>query len=63
MTTDARTYAVGEKKIPSVTTILSATQSEEKKKSLDAWRARVGYQEAQRIMNQAATGAPKCTMY
>ena len=50
-----RTYAVGEKKIPSVTTILTATQSEEKKKSLDAWRARVGYQEAQRIMNQAAT--------
>ena len=50
-----RTYAVGEKKIPSVTTILSATQSEEKKASLDAWRARVGYQEAQRIMNQAAT--------
>lgn len=50
-----RTYAVGEKKVPSVTTILSATQSEEKRKSLDAWRARVGYQEAQRITTQAAT--------
>ena len=50
-----RTYAVGQKKIPSVTTILSATQSEEKKRSLDAWRARVGYQEAQAITNQAAT--------
>ena len=31
----SRTYNVGEKKIPSVTTILSATQSEEKKASLD----------------------------
>ena len=51
----SRTYNVGEKKIPSVTTILSATQSEEKKASLDRWRERVGYQEAQRITNQAAT--------
>ena len=51
----SRTYNVGEKKIPSVTTILSATQSEEKKASLDKWRARVGYQEAQRITQQAAT--------
>ena len=51
----SRTYNVGEKKIPSVTTILSATQSEEKKASLDRWRERVGYQEAQRITTQAAT--------
>ena len=51
----SRTYNVGEKKIPSVTTILSATQSEEKKASLDKWRERVGYQEAQRITQQAAT--------
>ena len=50
-----RTYAVGQKKVPSVTTILSATQSEEKKRSLDAWRERVGYQEAQAITSQAAT--------
>jgi genome maintenance exonuclease 1 len=49
-----RTYNVGEKKIPSVTTILSATQSDEKKKSLDAWRERVGYQEAARITAQAS---------
>jgi hypothetical protein len=51
----SRTYNVGEKKIPSVTTILSATQSEEKKASLDRWRERVGYQEAQRITQQAST--------
>ena len=37
-----RTYNVGEKKIPSVTTILSATQPEEKRKKLDEWRERVG---------------------
>ena len=50
----SRTYNVGNKKIPSVTTILSATQSDEKKAGLDAWRERVGYQEAARITSQAA---------
>lgn len=50
----SRTYNVGNKKIPSVTTILSATQSPEKQKGLDDWRARVGYQEAARITSQAA---------
>jgi hypothetical protein len=50
-----RTYNVGEVKVPSVTTILSATQSEEKKKSLDRWRERVGYQEAQAVTKKAAT--------
>jgi len=49
-----RTYLVGEKKVPSVTTILSKTASKEKQASLDAWRARVGYQEAQEITSQAA---------
>ena len=50
-----RTYKVGEKKVPSVTTILNATQSPEKKASLDAWRERVGHQEAQKIMVDAST--------
>lgn len=50
-----RTYNVGEFKVPSVTTILSATQSEEKKQGLKDWRDRVGYVEAARITNQAAT--------
>ena len=49
-----RTYLVGEKKVPSVTTILSKTSSKEKQASLDAWRERVGYQEAQAITTQAA---------
>ena len=50
----SRTYNIGNKKIPSVTTILSATQSEDKKAGLDAWRERVGYQEAARITSLAA---------
>ena len=53
----SRHYNVGDIKIPSVTTILSATQSEDKKAGLDRWRERVGYQEAQRITTQAATAA------
>ena len=37
-----RHYDVGtEEKLPSVTTILSATQSEEKKQSLANWQARM----------------------
>ena len=39
--------------VPSVTTILSATQSEEKRKSLQNWRKRVGVEEAQRITTSA----------
>ena len=50
-----RTYNVGDKKVPSVTTILSATQSPEKKRTLDNWRNRIGHEEAARITNQAAT--------
>ena len=41
-------------KLPSVTTILSATQSEEKKKGLQEWRKRVGYAKAQEITTEAA---------
>lgn len=45
-----RTY--GPDKLPSVTTILSATKD---KSHLDAWVARVGQEEAERIRNDAAT--------
>jgi hypothetical protein len=41
-----RMYDVGKDKLPSVTTILAATQSQEKQASLAAWRARVGTDEA-----------------
>jgi genome maintenance exonuclease 1 len=49
-----RHYDIGEEKLPSVTTILSATQSEEKKKSLADWRARMGAQSADRIRDISA---------
>jgi len=49
-----RHYDVGEEKLPSVTTILSATQSDEKKASLAKWRQNVGENKAESIMNEAA---------
>ncbi len=55
-TTDGiRTYDIGKEKLPSVTTILSATQSEEKKASLARWQAKVGKNEATRVKQQAAS--------
>ncbi len=50
-----RTYNVGDKKVPSVTTILSTTQSREKRQALQKWRDKIGHEEASRITNQAAT--------
>ena len=41
-------------KLPSVTTILDATKSEESKKALMEWRKRVGVQKAQEITTEAA---------
>lgn len=41
-------------KVPSVTTILDATKSEESKKALENWRKRVGYKKAQEITTEAA---------
>jgi hypothetical protein len=52
---DERHYEVGSEKLPSVTTILAATQSNEKRESLAKWKAKVGDVEADRIKNTAAT--------
>ena len=49
-----RHYDIDQEKLPSVTTILSATQSEEKKKSLADWKARMGPQYADRVRDLAA---------
>ena len=49
-----RHYDIGNDKLPSVTTILSATQSEEKRKSLADWKARMGAQAADRVRDIAA---------
>ena len=48
-----RLYDIGAKKLPSVTTILSATASEEKKASLERWRNKVGRKEAEIITREA----------
>ena len=50
-----RHYDVGtNEKLPSVTTILQATQSEEKKESLAKWKQKVGEIEADKIRDSAA---------
>jgi genome maintenance exonuclease 1 len=50
-----RHYDVGtNEKLPSVTTILQATQSEEKKQKLAEWQARMGQQRADRIRDISA---------
>ena len=51
-----RHYNINEKeKLPSVTTILSATQSADKTASLAAWRVRVGEAAATRIVDTAGS--------
>jgi len=55
MVSGSRMYAVNQQKLPSVTSILQATQSEEKKASLANWKARVGAAEANRIKNDASS--------
>ena len=49
-----RHYDLGSEKLPSVTTILNATQSEEKKASLQAWKDRVGHKQAEVIKREAS---------
>jgi genome maintenance exonuclease 1 len=51
---DERHYEVGDEKLPSVTTILAATQSDEKRESLAKWKLKVGDSKADEIKNQAA---------
>ena len=49
-----RHYEVGNEKLPSVTTILSQTQSDEKRESLAKWIKKKGEKEAERVKNEAA---------
>tara|TARA_Y100000389_G_scaffold3942_1_gene3772 strand:+ start:195 stop:947 length:753 start_codon:yes stop_codon:yes gene_type:complete len=51
----SRHYAVNEENLPSVTTILKATESEEKKAKLAAWKERVGHKQAEIISREATT--------
>ena len=49
-----RHYDISNEILPSVTTILQNTQSDEKKASLSKWRQKVGENEANRIRDEAA---------
>ena len=49
-----RHYDIGNTKLPSVTTILSATQSDEKRQSLAAWKAKMGDKAADAVRDTAA---------
>tara|TARA_Y100001935_G_C17188414_1_gene448788 strand:+ start:66 stop:752 length:687 start_codon:yes stop_codon:yes gene_type:complete len=49
-----RKYFLNDSKLPSVTSILQATKSEEEKASLENWKKRVGYAEANKIKNEAS---------
>jgi genome maintenance exonuclease 1 len=55
-TPEGRRYATPDgEKLPSVTTILDATKSEESKQALQNWRRSVGIQKAQEITTEAAS--------
>ena len=49
-----RKYLMGGEKLPSVTSILQATKSEEDKASLENWKKRVGYTQANKIKTEAS---------
>ena len=49
-----RKYLFGDEKLPSVTSILEATKSEEDKAAIKNWVQRVGSAEANRIKNEAS---------
>ena len=50
-----RHYVISKEKLPSVTTILSATESPEKSEGLRKWREAKGEVEATRIVDEAAS--------
>lgn len=49
-----RKYKTPTGNLPSVTTILAATKSQESKMALESWRARLGNDEADRVTREAA---------
>ena len=49
-----RKYLFGDEKLPSVTSIIQATKSEEDKASLENWKKRVGHEEANKIKIEAS---------
>ena len=51
----SRHYSINEERLPSVTTILKATESEEKKAKLAEWKKRVGHRQAEIISREATS--------
>ncbi len=49
-----RKYLFDDEKLPSVTSILQATKSEEDKAALENWKQRVGHKEANKIKTEAS---------
>jgi len=58
-----RQYVTPSGRVPSVTTILEATKSEEAKKTLNEWRKRVGHEKAQAITTEAANRGTRMHTY
>tara|TARA_Y100000817_G_scaffold305759_1_gene290200 strand:+ start:1142 stop:1867 length:726 start_codon:yes stop_codon:yes gene_type:complete len=58
-----RTYSVNGVNLPSVTTILKMTESEEKKESLLKWREKIGDIEADRIIRESSKRGSKMHKY
>jgi len=50
-----RKYLFDDEKLPSVTSILQVTKSDEDKAALENWKQRVGYKEANRIKTEASS--------
>lgn len=50
-----RHYAVNQENLPSVTTILKATESDEKKEKLEEWKKKVGHKQAEIISREATS--------
>ena len=59
----SRYYNINDTKLPSVTEILKATESEEKKHSLLKWRNKVGDAEANRVMITSSTRGTQMHKY
>jgi hypothetical protein len=51
----SRHYTINQENLPSVTTILKATESEGKKAKLEEWKKRVGYKQAEVISREATS--------
>ena len=55
-----RVYSINDEKLPSVTTILQATQSDEKKQILENWKKKVGAANADAIRDGKLQNEDQC---